>query len=52
MRANCDLLKKIFYHQAKTSIQNSGAEYCLKKEEIKRMLQMAAITEKNIDLIV
>jgi hypothetical protein len=52
MRTNCDQLKKIFSHQARTSIQNSAGEYCLKKEEIKRMLQLAAITEKNTDLVI
>ena len=52
MRSNCDLLKSIFCHHAKTSIQNSGAENCLKKEEIKRMMQAAALAEKNGDLLV
>lgn len=52
MRSNCDQLKKIFTHQAQTSIQNSGVEYCIKKEEVKRMLQLASITEKNINLVV
>lgn len=32
MRTNCEQLKKIFHYQAKTSIQNSAADYCLKKE--------------------
>ena len=52
MRNNCQQLKKIFIHQAVTSIQNSAAEFCIRKEEVKRMLQTASITEKNNNVIV
>ena len=52
MRNNCPSLKKIFIHQATTSIQNSASEYCIRKEEVKRMLQMANITEKNNNVLV
>jgi hypothetical protein len=33
-------------------VQGSAGEYCLRKEEVKRMLQLAAVTERNINLLV
>lgn len=52
IRSSSEQIKRIYCHQAQNSIQNSAREYCLKKEELKRMLQMASITEKNTDLII
>jgi hypothetical protein len=52
MRAASEQIKRIFCGLAQGSVQNSGREYCLKKEEVKRMLQVAAITERSTDLVV
>ena len=52
MRSNSDNLKSIFTYQALSSVQNSASDYCIRKEEVKRMLQLASITERNINLVV
>ena len=52
MRSNSDNLKSIFTYQALSSVQNSASDYCIRKEEVKRMLQLASIAERNINLVV
>jgi len=52
MRSDSQQLKSIFTYHALTSVQNSADEYCIRKEEVKRMLQLASITDKNINIVV
>ena len=52
VRGQSDAIKAIFCKQARSSIQNSASEYCLKKEELKRLLQRANITERSTDLVI
>lgn len=52
MRNSCQQIKKIFIHYGLNSVQNSAAEYCIRKEEVKRMLQTANITEKNNNVLI